>query len=45
VSFRCAFDSRTLLFCASRYSERLAPGTHTLRVRADGKQGLSRVVA
>jgi streptogramin lyase len=45
VSFRCAFDSRTLHFCASRYSERLAPGTHTLRVRAVGKRGLSRVVA
>src|ERR1700756_3792765 len=45
VSFRCAFDSRNLHFCASRYSERIDPGTHTLRVRAVGRRGLSRVVA
>lgn len=45
VSFRCAFDSRTLHFCPARYSERLAPGKHTLRVRAVGRRGSSRVVA
>jgi len=45
VSFRCAFDSRTLHFCPSRYSVQLAPGKHTLRVRAVGKRGSSRVVA
>src|SRR5262249_42735447 len=41
---RCSFDSQTLHFCSSRYSERLAPGKHTLRVRAVGKRGLSKVV-
>jgi streptogramin lyase len=45
VSFRCAFDSTALHYCATRYSERLEPGDHTLRVRAVGKRGLSRVVA
>src|SRR5215471_15348443 len=45
VSFRCAFDSRSLHFCPSRYSVQLAPGKHTLRVRAVGKRGSSRVVA
>jgi hypothetical protein len=45
VGFRCAFDSVRLHRCGSSYSERLAPGTHVLRVRAvarDGRQ--SRVV-
>src|SRR5438874_5853505 len=32
--FRCAFDSRRLHLCARRYSERLRPGIHYLRVRA-----------
>ena len=41
VSFRCAFDSKSLHFCASRYSERLLPGSHTLRVRAVGRHGVS----
>ena len=46
VSFRCAFDSKSLHACASRHSERLAPGKHVLRVRAVGRHGaLSRVVA
>lgn len=45
VSFRCAFDSRTLHFCPSRYSEQLAPGAHTLRVRAVGKRSASKVVS
>ena len=45
VSFRCAFDSTRLHFCPSRYSQPLAPGTHTLRVRAVGRRGSSRVVA
>src|SRR5262245_42784919 len=44
VSYRCAFDSKTLHFCDSRYSERLLPGTHALRVRGVGKRGASRVV-
>jgi streptogramin lyase len=44
VSFRCSFDSTTLHFCSSRYSQKLAPGKHTLRVRAVGKSGLSRIV-
>ena len=46
VSFRCAFDSKALHFCPSRYSERLSPGSHVLRVRAVGRRGaLSRVVS
>ncbi len=45
VSFRCAFDSKALHFCSARYSERLAPGSHVLRVRAVPRRGaLSRVV-
>jgi streptogramin lyase len=46
VSFRCAFDSRRLHACRARFSQRLFPGKHTLRVRAVGKHGvMSRVVA
>jgi hypothetical protein len=45
VSFRCAFDTVRLHRCRSRYSQRLAPGLHVLRVRARGAAGtLSRVV-
>lgn len=45
VSFRCVFDSAQLHACAARYSERLAPGRHTLRVRAVGRGGaLGRLV-
>jgi virginiamycin B lyase len=39
VAFRCAFDSRRLHRCARRYSQRLAVGTHVLRVRAVGRDG------
>jgi streptogramin lyase len=46
VSFRCAFDSKRLHACRARFSQRLLPGRHTLRVRAVGKRrALSRVVA
>ena len=45
LSFRCSFDSTALHFCSSRYSEKLEPGAHTLRVRAVGKRNSSRVVA
>jgi hypothetical protein len=46
VSFRCAFDSKSLHVCSARYSERLAPGSHVLRVRAVPRRGApSRVVA
>lgn len=46
TGFRCAFDSTVLHRCAARYSERLEPGVHTLRVRSVGRGGaLSRVVA
>ncbi len=46
VGFRCAFDTRALHWCASRYSERLAPGAHVLRVRALGRKGaVSRIVS
>src|SRR5947208_12469866 len=41
LSFRCAFDSVALHACAARYSQRLAPGRHTLRVRAVGRGGAS----
>jgi hypothetical protein len=34
VSFRCAFDSKRLHGCRARFSQRLLPGKHTLRVRA-----------
>ncbi len=44
VSFRCSFDSKSLHVCASRYSERLLPGSHTLRVRAVGRRDVSRIV-
>lgn len=45
ASFRCAFDSRRLHACRARFSQRLLPGTHTLRVRAVGRRGaLSRLV-
>jgi streptogramin lyase len=39
VGFRCAFDSTRLHRCAARYSQRLAPGAHVLRVRAVGPSG------
>jgi hypothetical protein len=46
TGFRCAFDSRVLHRCARRYSQRLEPGLHTLRVRSVGRGGaLSRIVA
>jgi virginiamycin B lyase len=46
VGFRCAFDGVRLHRCAARYSERLAPGRHVLRVRSVGRSGaLSRVIA
>ena len=46
TSFRCAFDTTVLHRCASRYSQALQPGAHTLRVRAVGSRGaLSRLVA
>ncbi len=46
LSFRCAFDSKKLHGCRARFSQRLLPGVHTLRVRAVGKHGaLSRLVA
>jgi streptogramin lyase len=35
--FRCAFDGSALHFCRPTYSERLAPGSHVLRVRAIAK--------
>src|SRR5689334_4556554 len=45
VSFRCAFDSKRLHGCRARFSQRLFPGKHTLRVRAVGRHGtLSRTV-
>jgi len=45
LSFRCAFDNVRLHRCRSRYSQRLAPGAHILRVRALGAGGTrSRVV-
>src|SRR5919198_1272226 len=38
VSFRCAFDRPRLHRCAARYRQRLAVGSHVLRVRAvDGR--------
>jgi hypothetical protein len=39
--FLCAFDTPRLHRCASTYSERLAPGTHELRVRAVLAKGRS----
>jgi virginiamycin B lyase len=46
VGFRCAFDSTVLHRCTRRYSERLEPGQHVLRVRSVGRRGaVSRVVA
>jgi streptogramin lyase len=46
VGFRCAFDTTRLHRCAARYSQRLVPGRHVLRVRSVGRSGaLSRVVA
>jgi streptogramin lyase len=46
IGFRCSFDSTVLHRCARRYSERLDPGEHLLRVRSVGRRGaLSRVVA
>jgi streptogramin lyase len=45
VSFRCAFDSKRLHGCRARFSQRLLPGKHTLRVRAVGRHGsISRIV-
>jgi streptogramin lyase len=45
VSFRCAFDSKRLHACRARFSQRLLPGKHTLRVRAVGRHAaLSRTV-
>jgi len=45
VSFRCAFDSKRLHACRARFSQRLFPGKHTLRVRAVGRRGsASRIV-
>ena len=45
TGFRCAFDSAVLHRCAKRYSERLLPGTHVLRVRSVGRRNTrSRVV-
>jgi hypothetical protein len=45
VSFRCAFDSKRLHACRARFSQRLFPGKHTLRVRAVGRHGsTSRIV-
>lgn len=44
LSFRCAFDSKRLHVCRARFSQRLLPGKHTLRVRAVGRRGaLSRI--
>jgi streptogramin lyase len=46
TGFRCAFDTRTLHACAARFSQRLAPGRHVLRVRSVGSGGTrSRVVS
>jgi streptogramin lyase len=45
ISFRCSFDSRLLHGCGAHFSQRLLPGSHTLRVRAVGTHGaLSRIV-
>jgi len=45
VSFRCAFDAKRLHACRARFSQKLFPGKHTLRVRAVGKhRALSRLV-
>jgi streptogramin lyase len=45
VAFRCAVDSRRLHRCAARYSPKLKPGRHVLRVRSVGRSGLrSRIV-
>jgi len=38
--FACAFDSTRLRRCAARYSKRLTPGRHVLRVQAVGATGL-----
>jgi len=46
IAFRCSFDSKALHACRARYSQRLSPGKHTLRVRAVGRRkALSRLVA
>jgi hypothetical protein len=46
LSFRCAFDSKRLHVCRARFSQRLLPGKHTLRVRAVGRrEALSRIVS
>jgi streptogramin lyase len=46
VAFRCALDSRQLHRCPARYSPRLKPGRHVLRVRSVGRSGArSRIVA
>jgi hypothetical protein len=39
IGFRCAFDTARLHACKARYSQRLAPGIHTLRVQAIGRDG------
>lgn len=45
VSFRCAFDSKRLHVCGARFSQRLLPGSHTLRVQAVGRRrAVSRLV-
>jgi streptogramin lyase len=44
VSYRCAFDSVFLQRCGRRYSQKLEPGAHVLRVRAVLRGGkLSRI--
>jgi streptogramin lyase len=45
TGFRCSFDSAVLHRCPKRYSERLQPGRHVLRVRAVGRRAtVSRLV-
>jgi FG-GAP-like repeat/FG-GAP repeat len=39
IRYRCAFDSTTLHACAARFSQRLRPGRHLLRVRAVDDDG------
>src|SRR5207247_4695564 len=43
--FRCAFDSRNLHACKSPYSQRLAVGSHVLRVQTVGRKGARSRVA
>jgi streptogramin lyase len=45
ASFRCSFDSTVLHRCARKFSQRLDPGPHVLRVRAvDKRRRQSKVV-